>query len=305
MSPYPPLLAALAALTWGCGNPRSAGEADAGPELDGASYPEPRTDLVPRVGSDAALDVATWNIENFPRDAATPALVADLIASMDLDLIAVQEIASVEAFDELVARLPDHEGALSTHTYADGTFQKVGFIYRAGLVTVSPPQLLFTDMGYEFPRPPMQVVATADDGVHPVVDFVLVTVHLKAGRGFEDRDRREAAMVLLANHLAAAADQDIVALGDFNEVVTTSEGLAIFDPFLTGTYELQTDDLAAEGKFSFVPSHAILDHVITSAALAGELAGGDTQIPPLHVQLINYEQSVSDHLPVVVSMPIF
>ena len=35
-------------------------------------YPTPRSDLVPAVGTAGALDVACWNIENFPRTADTP-----------------------------------------------------------------------------------------------------------------------------------------------------------------------------------------------------------------------------------------
>ena len=300
MSRY--LLFVIVALS-ACRPPESDAGLDAGAETDaGPDYPDPRTDLVPPVGSDSTLDIATWNIENYPATPSTPAVVADLIASMDLDLVAVQEIASVEAFDELVARLPDHEGVLSTHAYSNGTYQKVGFIYRADRLTLSEPTLLFADMGYEFPRPPLQVVATAGD-----LDFVLVTLHLKAGRDFEDRDRREAAMIALADHLAAAGDPDVIALGDFNEVVTTGDGLAVFDPFLADPsgWQLHTEALAADGKFSFVPGQVILDHVLTSPSLADELTAPQQVIPPLHVQLVNYESGVSDHLPVVVSAPIF
>src|SRR5690606_42157527 len=102
-----------------------AGGAGGDAASDAAWYEPPRTDLVAPVGSGATVDIATWNIENFPADESTPSLVADLVASLDLDLIAVQEITSVVAFNELVARLPDHGGLLSSHTYGDDTYQKV------------------------------------------------------------------------------------------------------------------------------------------------------------------------------------
>jgi endonuclease/exonuclease/phosphatase family metal-dependent hydrolase len=296
------LVALLAFALGGCRTPETGDALDAGVDSD-PGYPDPRTDLVPPIGTPGALDIATWNIENFPRNAATPALVADLIASLDLDVVAVQEIEDLSAWEELLARLPDHDGVISTHTYSNGTFQKVGFIYRSAVVTVGEPARLFDNMGYEFPRPPLSVAVTAGS-----VDFELITLHLKAGRDFEDRERRDAAMIELEAHIAdhvATIDEDVVVLGDFNEVITSTGGRAVFDPFLaSGGYTLHTEQLAAEGRFSFVPSQAILDHVISTTALADELAGGEAQIPPLHIQLVNYENAVSDHLPVAVSMPI-
>jgi len=287
-----------------CGS--ADGTPDAGSELDGAGYPAPRTDLVPKIGTDNALDIGTWNIENFPRNTSTAALVADLIASMDLDIIAVQEIEDILAWDELVERLPDHDGVISPHTYTNGSFQKIGFLYKRDLVELTEPEMLFTNMGYEFPRPPFATKATVAGGP----DLTLITVHLKAGRDFDDRDRRTLAIEALETHVAdviTPVDPDVLLLGDFNETITSSVPRAVFDPFLDkpDSYHLHTDQLALEGRFSFVPSRSILDHLISSSSLADEFAGSIGQIPPLHVQLVNYENAVSDHLPVVVSMPIF
>jgi hypothetical protein len=81
-------------------------------------------------GSAVTLDIACWNIENFPDAPETPSLVADLITSLDLDLIVVEEIANTAAFDELIARLPEHEAVLSSHRYTPTSYQKIGVIYR-------------------------------------------------------------------------------------------------------------------------------------------------------------------------------
>lgn len=286
------------ALVVGCGSADPGdGDADAGVD-GGPDYPAPRTDLVPSVGTDATLDLATWNIENFPLNPATPALVADLVASLDLDIVAVQEIEDLDAWQELLDRLPEHDGVISTHTYSNGTFQKVGFLYKADVVSLSEPTLLFENMGYEFPRPPLSVTVTADD-----LDFVLITLHLKAGRGDEDRQRRTDAVVALEQHIAdtvAGVDPEVVVVGDYNEVVTSTGGRAVFDPFLDqpAAYTLATDELATEGRFTFVPSHSMLDHMVRTASVPE----GTVVIPPLDVQLLGYENGVSDHLPVVMSL---
>ncbi len=283
-------------------------DATAQPGADAAfSYPAPRTDVVPRVGSDGTVDIATWNIQNFPKAADTPELVADLIASMDLDLVAVQEVEDIDAFDELVARLRGYDGILSTHTYGNGTYQKLGYIFRRSLLEVEAPTLLLTNNGYELPRPPLQTtISVSATGV----DFTAITVHMKAGFDAEDRDRREAATVLLeeyvAGQVAGAGDADVLILGDFNEILTSAGGRAVLAPWLDApsSYDMLTQELADAGDTSFIPSGIILDHQVSTTALADELAGGAAQIPPLDDQFLGYRSQVSDHLPVVVSMPI-
>ncbi len=271
----------------------------------GFEFPPPRTDLVPPVGTASAVDIATWNIENFPKNPATPEVMADLIASLDLDLIAVQEIEDEAAFDQLVSRLRGYDGVLSTHTYGNGTYQKIGFIYRSALLEVTSVRRLFDNAGYEFPRPPLEVEVGV---VGTNVTFVAIAVHLKAGFGGEDRERRELATALLEDYVAGLVggegDADVVVLGDFNEVVTSAGGQATLAPWLDGaSYHLHTQSLAEDGDFSFVPSEALIDHVVSTSALSDELPA-DAQIPRLDQQYNGYGNVISDHLPVVVAMPV-
>lgn len=314
--PLPIVSAVALTLATGCkeggtgGDDPSADGAPAGPDADtGGDYPPPRDDLVPSVGSASAVDIAAWNIENFPRTAETPRLVADLVTSLGLDLVAVEEIASVEAFDELVDRLPEHEAILSSHTYGDGGYQKVGFLYDRRLMQVDGGALLFDDQGYDFPRPPLQVHVTVDDGSHPPVEFIAIVVHLKAGIGDDDRARRAAAVMALEEHvrdLVAAGEDQVILLGDFNERVDTEEGRAVFAPFLDAPsdYAFRTLGPAEDGEVTYLPfGGRFIDHMITTAGLAGEMSPADPVVPPLDQQLPGYGD-VSDHLPVVGAMPV-
>ncbi len=281
-----------------------------GPDADhGGDYPPPRSDLVPSIGSPGAVDIAAWNIENFPRTADTPRVVADLITSLGLDLVAVEEIASVDAFDELVARLPDHEAILSSHTYSTGDYQKVGFIYDADLMTVDDGALLFQDEGYDFPRPPLQVHVTVDDGSHPAVEFMAIVVHLKAGVGDDDRARRIAAVDSLEQHirdLVGSGQTQVILMGDFNEQVDTDDGRTVFAPFLDAPsdYAIRTLGPAEDGEVTYLPfGGRFIDHIITTAGLADEMTASDPVVPPLDQQLPTYGD-VSDHLPVATAMPV-
>lgn len=321
------LVGCLAALA-GCDLLHSADDgagADAGLSTDAGSDPggdgdgdagfEPRPDggwddagLVDPVGSEDTLDVATWNIENFPIGGDTVTLTAELIASLRLDLIAVQEIGDVDAFAELVDRLGaygPYASILSDHQYGDGNYQKVGFLYRQDVVELSRTRMLFEGDGYFFPRPPMQVTVTVK-GSAEALQFIAVTAHLKAGRDEEDRYRRTVAIERLEADMRQTIDgfdDEVILLGDLND--TVEEGAEVFAPFLGDPlYQLRTRALAERGGYSFVPSRVILDHVVTSAELADELSGGQVVIPDLDHELAGYVEDVSDHLPVVVTMPL-
>lgn len=299
------LIVALVALA-GCADDGAGAVADAETPTDG--WPEPSDDLVTRVGTDDAVDIATWNIQNFPKLTTSPRFVADLITSIELDLIAVEEIADVNAFDELVARLPKHAGLLSSHEYSPGEYQKVGFIYRDDYITLSDPVLLFEGETYEFPRPPLQVTVGINAGATQV-EFTAIVVHLKAGIGTDDRDRRTAAMISLEAHvreLVNAGQTEVLLLGDFNEVMTDPSSLAVYAPFGDDqtAYRLRTFQLAAVGGVSWLPGGRMLDHVISTAAMDDEFGEDFARVSRLDQEFNAYDTAVSDHLPVIVSLPV-
>lgn len=281
---------------------------DAGVEGDAASS-SPRDDLVPAVGTPRALDIATWNIENFPQRSETAELVASLILSLELDLIGVQEIADTEAFDQLMALLPAYDKVLSTHTYGNGSYQKVGFIYRRDTLRPDHVDLLFTGE-YAFPRPPLEVHfdVTDPERGQTILDFTAIVVHLKAGVDDRDRERRTRAVERLDDYLRGqingSGDDDIVIVGDFNEDMASPAALAVWSPFLDepGLYTVHTEQLGAEA-YSFVPYPRLLDHIVSTVSLVGAFNGEQTQVLYLQHQLDGYTGSVSDHLPVATSMP--
>jgi exonuclease III len=313
------LLLGIGFVALGCGpatSPADGGTAnDGGALVDGGidtGYPPPRDDFVLSVGSDDTLDLMTWNIENFPAQSSTPRLVADVITSLQMDVVAVQEITSTQAFDELAQRLPRHGARISSHTYGDGSYQKVGVLFREDLMTPLDVRLLFPGSGYEFPRPPLQVtfeMKTADG--EPGWQFTLITLHLKAGQTQDDKLRRAGAMQLLEEHVRSLvegpANDEIIILGDFNELLTDDDGRAVFGPFLVrpNDYRFQTESLAEQGANSFIYGERLIDHILTTTPLDDNLQGRTAVIPNLEGQVPGYASLLSDHLPVAISMPVF
>jgi endonuclease/exonuclease/phosphatase family metal-dependent hydrolase len=305
-------VAALAALA-GCRD--MAPEAPA--TLDAAAgdgtdwpYPPPRTDAAQRIGSPDTLEIATWNIENFPDDAGTPRYVADIITSLDLDVLVVEEIANTDAWRELLDRLREHEGVLSTHRYSLNEYQKIGVIYRSSMVTPGELALLFETEPYAFPRPPLSVPVAIDDHVHPPLQLELLGVHLKAGVADEDGARRRVAVAALDTHLRTQIDgggePEVILAGDYNEIVTTAAGQTNLAPILAAPdrYTLRTRPLADAGEYSYVPSSRLIDHITTTAALSSRFANARVVIPRLQTTYSGYLTHVSDHLPVVLVVPL-
>ena len=66
------------------------------------------------IGTDSTLDIITWNIENFPKqDTVTIDYLSELIDSLDVDIIAMQEIwgnGASNSFQNLKNKLDGWDG---------------------------------------------------------------------------------------------------------------------------------------------------------------------------------------------------
>ena len=286
------------------GEPDARADAEVGPDGEIYPYPAPATNLVPALGADNTLEIATWNLENYPATSETPAVVADLITSMDLDIVVLQEIASEQAFTELVERLRHYDAVLSPHRYTPTDYQKIAVLSKREVATVVRDELILVTESYNFPRPPLRVDLTVGD-----LSFALIGLHLKAGVQTEDAERRAQAVVNLDNYMqaeiAADGETQFVVLGDYNEVVDTSEGETVLAPFFSqpAPYTVRSDAAGDAGQVSFLPADIMLDHITTTAALDPSWASAVANVVPLSTQLPSYQSRVSDHQPVVLVVP--
>jgi hypothetical protein len=284
----------------GCDLTRAQPAPDASPGPADALSP-PRGDVVPSVGGPATLDLACWNIENFPMTGVATIDVADLITSLDLDVIVVEEVTSEAAWNELVARLPTHEGVLSPHVYADGTYQKIGILYRTGVATVTGAEPILTG-NLDFPRPPFHAHLHYDDGTHRPIDLDLVGLHLKAGVTDDDHARRRGAVIALDAWINGRADTGYALLGDWNQELDDAE---VWAPIAgaPARYTIRSSAAAAAGASTYLPAHSMIDHIVTTAALAPVIGDTSAIVPPLG-QEYNAYYEVSDHQPVVLRIPL-
>ena len=285
-----------------------APDADAGGDDAGVDDGGDQPDSPLRIGSEDTFEIATWNIRNFPTDSQTAGRVAALIADMDIDLVAVQEIADVDAFEQMLSGLSGYQGVLSTDEYEPGEYQKTGFVYRSDMIQIGEVQSILENDSYAFPRPPLQ----ARFGVNGGMTFAVITVHLKAEGGDENEARRRDACEKLKTHvdamLAAGPETEVFIVGDFNDRLSDAPEDNVFAVFLDDAqnYEFLSQKLADDGEYSFVPWHTLLDHILITADLQDDYTGGSIRAAPLDLQVTgyDYESEVSDHRPVVAVFPL-
>ncbi len=279
--------------------------------------PQLSAQSIPAKGTEATLDVATWNIEwfgsasNGPADDALQlANVRAVIEQADIDLWGVQEISDPDDFDALLAALGDgYRGALASES---GT-QRIGFIYKTDVFSSLVIQHILRDFaqGPFAGRPPLQMqanVTLADTTAR----LTFIVLHMKAFSDQASYDRRVEAARRLKNHIdfTTLDRAPVVVLGDFNDELTRSIRAgqpSPYDNFLQDSDDYFFPSLRLEqaglntfcGNSTACTSGSTIDHIlITNELFAAYQADTADRFGELLSAIGNYVFTTSDHLPV-------
>ncbi len=263
--------------------------------------------LVKTVGTNNSFELATWNIEYFPKkQSATVNYVKTLIRNLDIDLIGVAEIASVQSFNALLDSLDGWSGVLSNDTYSDGSYQKTGILYKSTFISVSNAKNIFLNDWYAFPRPPLTAYIQVHDREGNIVfDFNMITVHLKAKGGSENEARRRAAVeslkVYIDQEIAAGADPDFIVTGDWNDRLIDDDSVNVFTSILDDTADYTFLTSGLNGQYSYISTtyKSLIDHILITSDARAEYGNGYTKVLYLDQEFSKYQTEVSDHRPVV------
>ncbi|RMF81134.1 MAG: hypothetical protein D6737_05920 [Chloroflexi bacterium] len=253
------------------------------------------------------LRIATWNIENFNVSRLDDSDSADALvatwAAIDADIVALQEIGSQEAIDSLLTLVNamtgrDYQAVLS---YRGGGSQKVGFAWDSE--TVSPlteaAQIDSLRLRGTRLRPGFTM-----DFRFGAYDFTLVTLHLKATQETPSQRIREAQMTLLAqwfDERPPDADEDVIILGDYNDLLDAAPLQPISEIFFFATSELPDDAVSFIGA----EHRSLIDHIALSPGTgASDEFCSIVVFDPAQIDLTEaeFQQLASDHLPLVVTM---
>ena len=276
--------------------------------ITGSSGDRDTTDsqsLVNKIGSDQTFEIATWNIENYPQAGETTvSLVKTIIKDLDVDMLGVEEIASVSSFNRMLDDMPGWKGVLSEDVYSSGSYQKTGIIYKSSFISVRQVKNIFTDDGYAFPRPPLAAYVEVKDLQGVKFDFNLIVLHLKAKSGESNEARRRSACEKLKDYIdqeiQSGADPDFIVLGDWNDQLNDPDSLNVFKVFLDDTADYTFLTAGLRNQYSYISNayKSLIDNILITADVRTEYDRGQTQVLYLDDSIKNFSKTVSDHRPV-------
>lgn len=268
------------------------------------SYSQTLDDL--EFGTDTTFDVVTWNIEWFPKNGQnTVNSVAEIIAALDADLLALQEIDDKEFFNQLVDMLDGYEAY-----YVNDEYSGLAFIYKTPEVYIEEVFEIYTNSGRIFPRAPVVFKVSFENE-----DYTFINNHLKCcGDGvmnhndsWDEETRRYDACVTLDDYIESSLpNEKVILLGDLNDILTDNASNNVFEVFLDDPQHYQFADLdVAQGtslnwSYPTWPSH--LDHILLSDEIFGGTGSYECQTLRIDDYLPGgfweYIDNVTDHRPV-------
>lgn len=260
-------------------------------------------------GTDATLEVVTWNIERFPKNNQTTIdHVKRVLTAIDADVYALQEINDINSFNILVNSLPDYDGYITSDK-----FRGLAYIYKKSTVTVNNAYEIYNSNTFwsPFPRYPMVLDINFKNE-----RFVIINNHLKCcGDGFlntsnisDEENRRLNAVRLLKEYIDDnLSTVNTFLVGDLNDVLTDVSNHNVFQEFIndSGNYAFADMDIAngSSSNWSYPswPSH--LDHILITNELFDEFQHNTTVIETIKVDdyvggWSSYDTNISDHRPV-------
>ena len=262
-------------------------------------------------GDDNSLDIATWNIEWFPKNGQTTSeYVAQILYQLDLDVLAMQELDDKTVFDQMVNELTNYTGY-----YESAWFAGLAYIYKSDVVQINSIYEIYTTSPYwsAFPRSPMVM-----DMNFMGENYFIINNHFKCcGDGNFDMDddsdeetRRYNAVNLLKEYIDTyLPDKNVIVLGDLNDDIAEPTQNNVFQNILNDTenYTFVDYDIASgnssDWSYPSWPSH--LDHILITNELFDEYDNSDVLTIKIDDYLDGgwneYDYNVSDHRPVAIS----
>jgi len=274
-------------------------------------------------GGSSASDIppvsaATWNLHNFSRYGPNEWRLDDIAAmieTLDVDVLAVQEIKVAEgtegdppqAWDALLDELEGYDGVHNPWQSYDTC---VGLLTKSATTTVLDWTTLFPNNSWAFPRPPLEATVRVDKGEQSI-ELRVIVLHLKA---FADSvDRRRAACQKLDEYLREEPAPEVLIIGDLNDdPYDPPADNSFVDTFLDAepdyhfiTHSLPPESVTSVSWYHWVGNEKItgefLDHAIATGSLLDRFSTATPTIVSVpESQYDDWEDTHSDHFPVVV-----
>lgn len=260
-------------------------------------------------GTEETLDIASWNIEWFPKNGTvTVDSVKEAIAALEFDVLGIQEVDDTTVFKNMIADLPEYTTQFQTSYFAG-----LAYIYNPNTIEVLDYYEIYSSNPYwnAFPRSP-KILEFMFDGQK----FIVINNHFKCcGNGslnYDDTDDEENRRLQASNLLKMYIDtnfpdENVILLGDLNDLLTDSDANNVFQDFFSAPDDYQFVDMdIAEGpianwSYPSWPSH--LDHILITNELFDDMENEGSKVETIRIGdfmaggFDEYDQKMSDHRP--------
>ncbi len=265
-------------------------------------------------GTDSTFEILTWNIEWFPKNGQTTVdYVTAIIQTLDVDVLAIQEVDDTDMFDQMLQNLTDYEGY-----YESAWFAGLAYIYKTDVIEINDIYEIYTTAPYwsPFPRSPMVM-----DMTYLGENILIINNHFKCcGDGYldlDDPDDEETRRYLASNLLKEYIDtnfsnNNVIVLGDLNDILTDDTENNVFqmilndsENYLFADMEIATGN-SSEWSYPWLPSH--IDHILITNELFDEFENERSKIQTIKIEEFmdggfdEYYENISDHRPVALKL---
>lgn len=257
----------------------------------------------------AGLTLAAYNIRNFNYDDRSKVptdepVLATLIKETKADVISVEEIVNADAFKKFIASTPSLNKYSVVLTQCGGeNRQKLGILYdstRFNLKAFIEDKRTVMSDGRErmANKQDVQVADACNTGSRPLAlswlqdkvtntEFMIISVHLKAGGGAKNVAKRQAQLNMIKNVMNEYQQKGVKSfaiMGDFNSTeyldrgadYTALQSLAQSMNMTDFSKDLECTAYWSNPQSGDIQLPSVLDHIIVSSTLTSQYAHQQT-----------------------------
>ena len=271
-------------------------------------------------GNNETLDIATWNIEWFPKHELTIEYVVESIDSLDVDIIAMQEITSTEELNILSNELGDSWATFRSGA-VNSTYGELSYLINTNTIEFNnDPYTILEWEAFGSANPFSYRAPFVFEFIYNNQHFFLINIHFKCcGDGiidpldiYDEEFRRQQSSELLHNYINDNfPNENVIVLGDFNDELLDNSENNVFQIFIDDSenylftdFEIATSDNESHWSFPNWPSH--IDHILITNELFNKVISTETALINLSLEggWEEYDTIISDHRPLILSLDI-
>lgn len=253
-------------------------------------------------------NIVGWNLAGFYQiDREEAETFANAISYMDPEVLVLVEVNPDFIAAEIVAELGEIGICYERLILDQSASQNIAFLYKCGVELTNPRFIENSNNNNSGLR--KALVANVQVGEF---DFILIAVHLKAGRDRSSQEIRDNQADTISNFIQSIvsdSEKDILLVGDYNMIpVRDQSNFNMMNPdnflnFLSDSLANQFSHISRSGN-----GGNLLDGFAISRGHTSEYINNSIRVIQLQdilgISLMEYRNLISDHLPIEASFRI-